>query len=54
MVPRCSVVMNNTDTHQLQICKNCPHSKKEHRYELGGPRFYDHHCLCCKCQQFTL
>jgi len=38
---------------QLLMCKNCTHSKNEHRQQPSGPRFYDHRCLFCKCQQFT-
>lgn len=48
-----SFIVNNTNITQIHICKNCNHLKNQHRDEPNGPRFYDHHCLLCKCEQFT-
>ena len=42
-----------TDGIASPVCKDCNHSKKEHRNEPDGPKFYDHHCLICKCRQFA-
>ena len=44
--------MSKLDSLQIPLCKNCTHTKIEHRNEPDGPKFYDHRCLVCKCRQF--